>query len=192
MQCSLNSLIGYTMEATDGDIGKVVEFYFDDQTWTIRYFILESGNWLTGRKLLISPEAIIKTAWLPGTGKFPTNLTKEQIRNSPDIDDSHLQSTKRITNYRIHATDGDLGHVKDFIMDDQTWQIQFLVVDLHNWFSGKKVLVPVRHIKRLAWSDSKVFVNLGMDAIKESARIDESDFIHSENAVHDSHTMHLK
>lgn len=254
MQCSVNSLVGYTMEATDGEIGKVAEFYFDDQTWTIRYLILESGNWLTGRKLLISPEAIIR---MPGRSRsFPVNLTKEQIRNSPDIDtekpvsrqqemelyghypwqsywgsgfypggvwgitdppavmddkilqgefsgieaaadlraddNPHLRSTKEVTSYRIHATDGDIGHVKDFIIDDQTWQIECLVVDLHNWFSGKKVLVPVRQVKNLEWSDSKVFVNLTIDSIKNSPAIDESEFINPEGSIYGSHSMHLK
>jgi uncharacterized protein YrrD len=254
MQCSINSLIGYTMEATDGELGKVVDFYFDDQTWTIRYLILESGNWLTGRKLLISPEALVKTSWKSGT--FPVNLTKEQIRNSPDIDtekpvsrqqeielyghypwqsywgsgfypggvwgitdspeemnnkilegdysgigsdadlhaadDPHLRSMKQVTGYHIDATDGEIGHVKDFIVDDQTWQLESLVVDTHNWFGGKKVLVAVTHIRKLEWSDSKVFVDTTVDSIKNSTAIDESEFVHPESSVYGSHTIHLK
>ena len=81
---SLDSFIGYTMRATDGEIGSVKEFYFDDQTWTVRYLILETGNWLIGRKVLISPQALLKTDLI--NGAFYVNITKEQVKTSPDID----------------------------------------------------------------------------------------------------------
>jgi uncharacterized protein YrrD len=76
--------MGFAMGATDGDIGKVKDFYFDDVTWTIRYLVVETGNWLLNRKVLISPEALLQCDWTNET--FPVNLTKEQIKNSPDID----------------------------------------------------------------------------------------------------------
>jgi hypothetical protein len=84
MKRSIKSLIGYTLHAADGEIGKVEEFYFDDQRWTIRYLIVRTGSWLLGRKVLISPQALGTTDW--DNRAFPTTLTKEQIRNSPDID----------------------------------------------------------------------------------------------------------
>lgn len=84
MKRSAESLIGYTMGATDGEIGKVEAFFFDDQTWSIRYIVVKTGSWLFGRKVLISPEAIESPEW--NDHVLPTNLTKDQIRNSPDID----------------------------------------------------------------------------------------------------------
>lgn len=72
------------MGATDGEIGKITELYFDDKTWTIRYLIVETGNWLFGRKVLISPQALIAPDW--GKEIFPVNLTMEQVKNSPDVD----------------------------------------------------------------------------------------------------------
>ena len=81
---SLNSLLEYTMGATDGEIGAVKEFYFDDHSWTVRYIIIEAGNWLMGRKVLISTGALLPFDW--NKGIFPVKLTKEQIKNSPDID----------------------------------------------------------------------------------------------------------
>ncbi|QOW11827.1 PRC-barrel domain containing protein [Kaistella flava (ex Peng et al. 2021)] len=84
MQHNIKSLIGYRMEATDGDIGKVEDFYFEDTTWLIRYLIVETGNWLLNRKVLIAPQAIKVNNSKPGI--FPINLTKEQIKSSPDID----------------------------------------------------------------------------------------------------------
>lgn len=84
MKRNIKSLIGFTIGATDGEIGKVTEFYFDDETWTIRYLIVETGSWLFGRKVLISPIALLTPDW--ENKIFPINLTKEQIKNSPDID----------------------------------------------------------------------------------------------------------
>jgi uncharacterized protein YrrD len=63
MQINTNNLIGYKLEATDGEIGKVETFYFDDDTWTIRYMVVKTGGWLSGRKVLISPEAVLKDSW---------------------------------------------------------------------------------------------------------------------------------
>lgn len=84
MTRTIKDLIGFTMGATDGEIGKVKDFYFDDITWTIRYFVVETGNWLHNRKVLISPEAILQCDWENET--FPVNLTKDQIEKSPAID----------------------------------------------------------------------------------------------------------
>ncbi len=84
MKRSLKSLVGFAMGAVDGDIGEVKEFYFDDKEWTIRYIIVETGSWLLGRKVLIAPQAVLTPDW---EGKiFPVNLTKDQIKNSPNID----------------------------------------------------------------------------------------------------------
>ena len=84
MQHNISSMIGYAIRATDGDLGKVDEFYFDDETWTIRYIVVETGNWLSGRKVLISPVAFGKPECESRT--FSVNLTRTQVRSSPNID----------------------------------------------------------------------------------------------------------
>ena len=84
MKRTIKDLMGFTMGATDGEIGKVKDFYFDDVTWTIRYLVVETGSWLSNRKVLISPEALLQVDWANET--FPVNLTKEQIKKSPDVD----------------------------------------------------------------------------------------------------------
>src|SRR5580658_6639278 len=83
MHRAINSLIGYRMEAIDGKIGKVDDFYFDDEDWLIVYLIVKTGNWLSGRKVLISPVALIKGA--DRHEAFSVALTREQIVNGPDI-----------------------------------------------------------------------------------------------------------
>ena len=84
MKRRLESLNGFTIGGTDGEIGKVKEFYFDDDSWTVRYIIVETGSWLFGRKVLLSPHAVTKTDWEEKV--FMVNLTMEQIKNSPNID----------------------------------------------------------------------------------------------------------
>jgi sporulation protein YlmC with PRC-barrel domain len=84
MEHPINSLIGYSLEATDGEIGEVTDFYFDDETWTIRYLVVKTGGWLSGRKVLISPTALLHNGF--GPGLIPVKLTREQVRTSPDID----------------------------------------------------------------------------------------------------------
>ena len=72
MHLAINSLIGYKMAAMDGKIGKLEDFYFDDQVWIIVYLIVKTGNWLSGRKVLISPVVLIKGAGRDGA--FPVTL----------------------------------------------------------------------------------------------------------------------
>lgn len=222
MQKSIKGLKGYAIGATDGDIGKLDDFYFDDEAWTIRYLVADTGNWLLDRKVLISPIALGK-ADLSGE-RINVALTKKQVEESPSIDtdmpvsrqheadyndyygypyywnssnvwgptnypqfpvvdlkrieerhakrekasDLHLRSANKVTGYHIEATDGIIGHVEDFIIDDESWQIRYMVVDTRNWLPGKKVLVAPRWIDQVSWDDSMVYVNLSREMIKNA------------------------
>jgi uncharacterized protein YrrD len=212
------TLKNYKLHSLDGEIGKVNEFYFDDHYWTIRYLIADTGNWLTGRQVLISPHAL--TAVNKEEEYISINLTKKQIEDSPSLDsdkpvsrqfeesyygyygwplywggsymwgsypyivdiqeipkesikdkktwDSHLRSTLAVSGHYVQATDGEIGHVEDFIIDDETWAIRYLIIDTRNWWPGKKVLISPQWIERISWDEFKVFVNLLREAIKQS------------------------
>jgi hypothetical protein len=81
---SLKQLYGDKLGASDGEIGHVKDFYFDDQRWAIRYIVVDTGSWLPGRQVLISPHAL---AAVDQAGKIlAVNLTRKQIENSPSID----------------------------------------------------------------------------------------------------------
>jgi uncharacterized protein YrrD len=232
MKRSLKSLIGYTMSATDGEIGKVKDIYFDDETWTIRYLILETGNWLSSRKVLISSQALLPTN--RENEAFPINLTMKQIENSPDINtdlpvsrqqeiqlyeyypwteywvggmgttgmsmpmresvgeeisekaheavlklhgDHHLRSAEKLIDYKIEAKDGDIGDIEDFIIDDVTWKMIFLVVDTGDWFPGKKVLLSPKWIKEINWDVSRIVVNLTEHKVSNSPEYDPHQLI---------------
>ena len=81
---SMNDLEDYAIRATDGTIGHVTDFYFDDAAWVIRYLVVDTGGWLSSRKVLISPIAIGHPNWTEKV--LPVSITKEQVKNSPDID----------------------------------------------------------------------------------------------------------
>jgi len=221
------TLKGYKLHSLDGEIGKVKEFYFDDHHWTIRYLVADTGNWLTGRHVLISPYAMI--AVNKEEQYITIDLTKKQIEDSPSLDsdkpvsrqfenayyeyygypmywsglymwgaypyimhdremwgestqaektwDPNLRSTHDVSGHHIQAADGEIGHVDDFIIDDETWAIRYLIIDTQNWWPGKKILVSPKWIERVSWSESKVFVNLPRQTIKQSPEYTEESLL---------------
>jgi sporulation protein YlmC with PRC-barrel domain len=84
MQIHVNQLFKFSLGATDGEIGKIKDIYFDDQSWTLRYLVAETGNWLFQRKVLIAPLAVQRSGL--ENEILDVNLTKEQVKDSPDID----------------------------------------------------------------------------------------------------------
>ena len=84
MLWSLDSLLGYAIHEQDGDLGKVHDFYFDDDTWTVRYLVVETGRWLKRKRVLVSAAIVTQTGW--ERRKFCVPLTQEQVRHSPPID----------------------------------------------------------------------------------------------------------
>jgi PRC-barrel domain protein len=210
---NLKQIRGHKLAASDGAIGHVKDFYFDDKTWAIRYLVADTGNWLSGRQVLLSPHSF---GHLDQDGKvFSINLTRKQIENSPSIDahrpvsrqfeknyydyygwpmyweggavwgmgeyptfapstrpyvfedyqyprwdDIHLRSTNAVTGYGIHATDGMLGSVSGFLVDQKKWVIRELAIETGHWYSGKEILITPRKVERISYEESKVFVSL--------------------------------
>jgi uncharacterized protein YrrD len=221
------SLKGYLLNSRDGKIGKIKEFYFDDRFWTIRYLVADTGNWLSGRQVLITPYALgVVNSEAEDIG---VDLTKKQIEDSPSLDsdkpvsrqfeqayyghygypiywaglcawgyypyparapeqwrkpskeekawDPDLRSTNDVSGHHIQGTDGEIGHVEDFFIDAQTWTIRYLIVDTHNWWPGKKILVSPQWIDRISWGERKVFVNLLRETIKQSPEFKEESLL---------------
>jgi hypothetical protein len=89
-------------------------------------------------------------------------------------DDPHLRSIKAVTGYQIHASDGETGHVEDFLVDDSNSSIRFLVVDTKNWWAGKKVLISPRSAREINWNDRLVNLNVDCQKVKDSPSCDPS------------------
>ncbi len=225
-------LLGYSIRATDGNIGTITDFYFDDERWTVRYVVVDTGGWLTGRRVLISPRAFGVPEWHAKV--LPVSLTKTQVQNSPDVDttkpvsrqheaahlgyyeypfywggsglwgmgeypgdlssqtaieqelranapaeepapvdeDSHLQSVNAVMGYQIHATDGEIGHVDDVLIDERNWAIRDLIVSTSNWWGGHKVLVAPSDIASVSWPDAQVAVTLSRADVQKAPAYD--------------------
>ena len=84
-----------------------------------------------------------------------------------------MRSTNNVSGYDIQARDGEIGHLDDFIIDDETWAIRYLIIDTRNWWPGKKVLISPKWIERVSWDESKVFVNVLRETIKQAPEYTE-------------------
>ena len=84
MLTPFQKLRGCTLAASDGNIGEVREFYFDDENWTVRYLVVETGSWLSGRRVLIIPEVLGEVD--AQSSAIAVNLSQEQVRNAPPLD----------------------------------------------------------------------------------------------------------
>jgi hypothetical protein len=221
---SIKQLLGNKLGASDGDIGHVKDFYFDDQNWAVRYLVADTGSWLTGRQVLLSPHAI---GSLHHDGKIlRVKLTRKKIEDSPAIEshkpvsrqheeeyhryygwpaywlgdgmwgmnegmiletppilpgkstaangsrskraDAHLRSTQAVSGYRVEATDGIIGHVCDFMVDEKSWVIGQLAVKTGHRFTGSEVLIPTSKVDRISYEASTVFVMLAKEDVEQS------------------------
>jgi hypothetical protein len=219
---SASHLIGYSIAAEDGHLGKTGDLLFDDRYWVVRYLVAETGSWLQGRRVLLARASLGQPDWQ--SRAFPVALTKQQVEDSPEIQedepvsrqhearlhayygwapywhapsfptdlpvaaapvpppedkddegesgDPHLRSVKEVTGYHCEATDGELGHVEDFVVDDDTWLVRYVVVDTRNWLPGKKVLVAPQWFSGIRWTDRQVSVDLTREQIKNSPTYD--------------------
>jgi hypothetical protein len=225
---------GYAIAASDGRLGTVSDFLFDDASWLVRWLVVDTGNWLSGRKVLL-PVSVLGHLDKPGE-QFSVRLTMQQVKDSPDIDterpvsrqietdiynyygwtpywgggllmggygygggamaplpsagsmrraediaaaqrsddDPHLRSIEAVTGYHINASDGDIGHVEDFLVEDEDWSIRYLVVDTKNWWPGKKVLILPRSAREINWMDNLVNLNVDRQTVRDSPAYDTS------------------
>ena len=226
MLLRVKDLQGYTLRARDGDIGKIEDLYFDDQGWTVRHLVVDTGGWLTGRHVVIPPRAVQEIA--PAARRIVTDLTRKQVEDSPGLDtarpvsrqyerdlygyygypfywtgpylwgpimyptapppssyeaerraaaelsseDTDLRSARDVTGHGIQATDGELGHVEDFLVDDQAWAIRYLIVDPRNWWPGHHVLISTEWITAVHWNDSTVQVNVDKESVRNAPAYD--------------------
>jgi len=225
---SLNKLRDFHVHATDGDIGEITDGYFDDERWVLRYLVVRSGGWLSGRSVLVSPYAI---SGLDAQRRaVVTALTRKQIQDSPSIDtaqpisrhqeagylgyygypvywpyttmwawgalpvvtppdpvlreellaaerarsdpgvtaDVHLHSAREVVGFHIQASDDAIGHVEDFLFEDRTWAIRYVVADTRNWLPGKRVLLSQHWIREVSWAERLVRVDLTRTGVERS------------------------
>ena len=143
---TLSELTGIAIRATDGRLGTVHDFYFDDASWRIRYCVVDTGRWFGDRYVLIAARALSLSD--PRHGQLWVRLSRSEIRSSPraesekpvsrqnksdrrgpQMHDRHLRSCSAVLGHQLQATDRRLGRVDEFLIDDQDWVIGQLIVD---------------------------------------------------------------
>lgn len=222
----------YSIRATDGLIGGIDDFLFDDSDWTVRWAVVDTGTWLPGRSVLL-PASVLRR---PDSerAEFPVELSKERIQNSPGPErdapvsrqmeteiyayygwapywatgygyagatlvppagptagaaapiaagaprrgqtampgepkgDPHLRSANEITGYFIRARDGEIGHIEELLIEDDSWTVRYVVVDTRNWWPGRMVLISPEWIKDISWSEQRVFVDVSREDVERS------------------------
>lgn len=82
--------------------------------------------------------------------------------------DPHLRSIAEIKDYRILATDGEIGHVENFLIDDGHWDVRYLIVDTRNWWPGKHVLISPYAVQAVSWSDGAIRLDVDREHVKSS------------------------
>jgi hypothetical protein len=234
MLWNASAINGYAIAASDGRLGTVSDFLFDDSSWLIRWLVVDTGNWLSGRKVLLPPSALGHLD--EKKQEFPVRLTMQQVKDSPETDtdrpvsrqmetsvydyygwspywgtgfymggygympagmaespylgltrheaeiadvrhreeDQHLRSVEAVTGYHFHASDGEIGHVEDFLVEDADWSIHYLVVDTKNWWPGKKVLISPRSVQEIDWTERLVSLDVDRQRVKDSPAYDPS------------------
>jgi hypothetical protein len=91
--------------------------------------------------------------------------------------DRHLRSVDRIKRYAIQASDGEIGHVNDFLIEDGSWNIRYIVVDTKNWWPENRVLIPPESVKKINWDAQSVYLHVDGQKVKESPPYDASTMV---------------
>jgi hypothetical protein len=100
------------------------------------------------------------------------NIPTDAEANRREVGDPHLRSCNEVMTYHVHATDGDIGHVKSMLVDEETWAIRYLVLDTSNWWLGHQVLIAPQWIQNVSWPDARVAVDLTRQAVKDAPPYD--------------------
>jgi hypothetical protein len=171
---SVKALRGGAIVARDERFGFVVDLYFDDTTWLLRYIVLDTGRPMPQRSVLIDPHAIERIE--PSDASIHVRLTRRKIEKLPDWTsdlpvylqhdmtpmghggDHHLRSSGIIMGYSVHARGGSLGHVADLLLDTRSRAIARLEVAAHQWLPWKRVPVSPLDVQRIDRVERKVYL----------------------------------
>ena len=219
------ALEGRRLQAADGEIGILEVFCFDDVKWVIRYLLVDSGVWLKGRKVLVSPLAVGETG--ADDSFLCVELTRSQIQGSPPFDaerpisrayetryyqyynwpayweldplaglplsqipalpqlvsddpartrqqDRHLNSSRDLRGCEAVARDGSIGSVRDLVVDTRYWLIRYLEIETCGGWPVRYVLLSQAWIKRVDWTEHRLYIDLPRAAIARAPRFDPS------------------
>jgi hypothetical protein len=174
---SLKATLGYHLAATDGEVGRVQDYLFDEESWLVHYVVIG----LQRKKVLLIPWALGRPDW--NSKSLAANLTRDEIHKSPSADrdipisqqrqlglkrpGSHLRSMRELVGYNVYASDSELGSIEDFICDDRLWSVHHVIVSLSGAPARMIALAP-ESIRSISWYGKAAWVNLTRDEVEKN------------------------
>ena len=231
----MNNLHGYELRGRDGKLGTIEELYVHQETWQVRYLVVNIGNWLWPQQVWLSPHSIeyvdqeARTAVVPfSRGQIENSLgthSKEisscrhekyshnYHQSSPDglpiplahadtspyaseasvlpsrlsSDEalvavpeifSKIRSTNELTGYAIHVGNEIIGHVETFVVDTLYWIIRYVIVDIGNWLSGRRVLIAPMWISEICSAEAGMYLDLTKEQVETSPEYTPERYIY--------------
>jgi sporulation protein YlmC with PRC-barrel domain len=176
-----SKLNGTAVQASDGEVGTVQDLYFDRREWRVKYLAVKTSG-APHDVVLVAPSAV-RRPW--NTAGVPVALTRDEVnRSSPDVlpSDRHLMSSRELNGLHIEATDGEIGHVDDVLVDEDNWNIRYVVLDTSNWIGGRSVVISPRVLKEVDLPDRIVRVDVARDDVRRSPALDSIEVGPGEDA----------
>jgi uncharacterized protein YrrD len=175
---SAEAFSGSRVIATDGMIGRVVDLLFDEVKWTVRYLVVNAGEWLPRNRVLISPYAVrfVDT----GSRLIVSSATRSKVAGSPRMDGSSritrqqewdycayfgysapmpiapdvtLRSFRAVSGFLVRGAGEPLGRVDDLLFDEGSWIIQRIVISAGRWFEGKRFEIAPERLHTVSWNE---------------------------------------
>ncbi len=169
---------GAPVVGIDGAIGTLADFYFDETDWDVRYLVVDAGK---GTRLFLSPDCV-QNGW--GRAGVHVNLTHGDVADCADVNDTGLRSAhewldsvKRTAGFHIHARNGEIGHVDDFLIGDESWRIRYLLIDTSNWIGGRSVIVSSDAVERVDTIDNTLYVGADREAIANAPKLESIEAV---------------
>ncbi len=175
---SATAINGYVVEARDGIAGQVVDALFDDQSWTTVYVLIEVGQALKPRQVLISPSDIEYAGWTDHN--IRVSWTRRQLEEKPgpssgypvsgpqaDATDLHLRRMGEMVGYTIEGRDGRIGRIVDLLIDDGSWALVNFLVETGEWWPGEKVFISPSWVRVLEPGERVVLSGLDRRTVRE-------------------------
>jgi sporulation protein YlmC with PRC-barrel domain len=182
---SCYAMLDYHIVATDGVQGTVQDFLFDDETWTVHYLVVETATPLGKRKVLILPFVMGRPDW--EMKRLPLLLTCEQIRSRPPLEadlpisqqrqtglkepGSHLRSMQELLGYSVYTTDGEVGTIEDFVMEDTLWGVHHIIISLKQP-RPRSIVMPPESMRSISWPGKAAWVNLSLKELAAHLEFD--------------------
>ncbi len=221
---TLSSLYRYTLWTREGELGDIADIYFEDDTWVIRYLVVDLNRWLTGRKVLIPPSIADRPK--DEAGQIPVAMTRESVRTSPDFSseepvsrqledqlhsffgwqpywsgeteggvvsprmpegdemtgdrqadsvpgdaprgDPHLRSARDISGYKVQAVRQPVGTLTDLLIDDESWMVRYLVIDVGRPDTTRQVVVAADTVETVDWRQFAVYLELERESVERA------------------------